>query len=97
MEAKATNLLTRTFGILKKNRKQEKSIKELNQMTLGEIKDLRKDYEKDLKETLLHYIKTHPHCSEIIIVKPYIPADVFICNQEDVENLDCRVKLNLTV
>lgn len=54
MKAKATNLLTRMFGILKKNRKQEKSIKELkeksikelNQMTLGEVIDLRKDYEK---------------------------------------------------
>lgn len=97
MKAKATNLLTRTFGILKKNRKQEKSIKELSQMTLGEIIDLRKDYEKDLKEILLHYIETHPHCSEIIIVKPQFPADVFICNHEGVEKLDCRVKLNLKV
>ena len=97
MKAKATNLLTRTLGILKKNRKQEKSIKELNQMTLGEITDLRKDYEKDLKETLLHYFETHPHCSEITIVKPYFPAGVFICDHEDVEKLDCCVKLNITV
>lgn len=97
MEVKATNLLTRTFGILKKNRKQEESIKELNQMTLGEITDLRKDYEKDLKETLLHYFETHPHCSEIIIVKPYFPVDALICNQEYVKKLDCRVKLNITV
>jgi hypothetical protein len=97
MITNVTYLATRIFGILKKERKQEKSIKELNQMTLGEIIDLRKDYEKDLKETLLHYIKTHPHCSEIIIVKPCFLADVFICNHEDVEKLDCRVKLNLTV
>ena len=97
MKAKVTYLVTRMFGILKKKRKQEKLIKELNQMTLGEIIDLRKDYEKDLKEILLHYIETHPHCSEIIIVKPYFPADVFICDQEGIEKLDCRVKLNLTV
>ena len=97
MKAKVNYLVTRMFGIFLKKRKQEKSIKELNQMTLGEIIDLRKDYEKDLKETLLHYIETHPHCGEIIIVKPYFPADVFICNQEDVEKLNCRVKLNLTV
>jgi hypothetical protein len=37
------------------------------------------------------------HCSEIIIVKSYFPAGVFLCDQEDVEKLDCKVKLNLTV
>ena len=63
-------------------------------MTLGEIKLLQKDYEKDLKEILIHYVETHPHCREIIIRPPNPFQFPLYCNAELIKDIECCVRLN---
>lgn len=94
MNATLTNIACGIFGILKRDRRVKKSIKELNEMTLGEIKQLQKDYEKDLKEILIHYVETHPHCREIIM-KPPCPFQLpLYCNAEHIKDMEYGVRLN---
>lgn len=94
MNATLTYIASRIFGILKRKRREKKSIKELNKMTLGEIKQLQKDYEKDLKEILIHYVETHPHCREIIMRPPYSYQLPICCNAELIKDMEYTVRLN---
>lgn len=94
MNAPLTDIACRIFGILKRERREKKSIKELNKMTLGEIKQLQKDYEKDLKEILIHYFETHPHCREIIMKPPYPFQLPMHCDAELFKDMEYRVRLN---
>ena len=94
MNATLTDIACRIFGILKRKRREKKSVKELDEMTLGEIKQLQKDYEKDLKEILIHYVETHPHCREIIMNSPDPFQLPLYCNAEFIKDMEYCVKLN---
>lgn len=94
MVATVTYLVTRIFGILKRKRREKKSVKVLDEMTLGEIKQLQKDYEKELKEILIHYVETHPHCREIIIKHPYSFQIPLLCDTQLIKDMEYRVRLN---
>lgn len=94
MNATLTYIASRIFGILKRKRREKKSVKELDEMTLGEIKQLQKDYEKDLKEILIHYVETHPHCREIIMKPPYPIQLPIYCNAEHIKDMEYGVSLN---
>ena len=94
MNALLTDIACRIFGILKRKRREKKSIKVLDEMTLGEIKQLQKDYEKDLKEILINYVETHPHCREIIIKHPNSFQFPLYCDAELFKDMEYRVRLN---
>lgn len=94
MNATLTDIACRIFGTLKRKRREKKSVKALDEMTLGEIKQLQKDYEKDLKEILIHYFETHPHCREIIMRPPHPFQFPLYCNAEFIKDMEYGVRLN---
>lgn len=94
MNATLTDISCRIFGILKRKRREKKSVKELDEMTLGEIKQLQKDYEKDLKEILIHYVETHPHSREIIMKPPRPFHFPLYCDAEFIKDMEYGVRLN---
>lgn len=94
MNATLTDIACRIFGILKWKRREKKLVKVLDEMTLGEIKQLQKDYEKELKEILIHYVETHPHCREIIIKHPNPFQIPLFCNAELIKDMEYGVRLN---
>lgn len=94
MNTPLTDIACSIFGIFKRKRREKKSVKVLDEMTLGEIKQLQKDYEKELKEILIHYVETHPHCREIIIKPPYPFQLPFCCDAEVIKDMEYRVRLN---
>lgn len=94
MNATLTDMACRIFGILKRERREKKSVKVLGEMTLGEIKQLQKDYEKDLKEILIHYVETHPHCRKIIIEHPCSFQLPLSCDTKLIKDMKYSVRLN---